>query len=148
MHLAFLIRGHKHWQDRFISQLSDRYLPFSMYNPDLKAMERKIIEMRLCPIQLFDLCFPDEHYDAVAHTIFQTSDLKPMEKKLKPILWAARKAMGFKKMPKFSHDRSLPMSPAEHCEIIPIGIKEDYWITEDGKHVKKKDKTPLSTEGI
>lgn len=148
MHLAFMIRGHKHWQDRFINELATRYLPFKMYNPEKKVMEDKIIEMRLCPIQLYDATFPADQFDIVANSILCGGNGDPNNPSMKKFIWALRKMMGFKKLPEYKKDTKFSMSPPEHQEIFAIGVKDDFFVEPDGRHVEKKDKSPLAWEGI
>ena len=123
-------------------------MPFPWYNPETKQMQQQIFEMRLCPIQLFDCVFPEQHKDAVLNTVLSSSQGKPINPKLNKYFWALRKMLGYEEIGDYKKDQMLPMSPPNSCEIIPIGIKEDYWITEDGRHVERKDKTPLSWEGL
>lgn len=148
MHLAFAIRGHKHWQDRFINELSSRYLPFKMYEPQTKQLKEYILEMRVCPIQLFDVCFPAEHFDTVANTILSGSNGEPNKSSLKKYLWILRKGIGFKKLPEYKKDNKLSMSLPQDCEIFAIGVKDDYWIEPDGRKVSKEEKSDLAWEGI
>lgn len=149
MHLIFGIRGHKEYQDKFINELSTRYLPYKKYNPQSKNLQDWMLQVRVCPIQLFDVSFPKQHYDVVANTILGASlKGKPMNPKHEKFIWVLRKMMGVDKIPEFKQDAWLSMGLPEHQEIIVIGVKEDKWITEDGKMVDEKDKTPLSYEGI
>lgn len=146
--IVFMIRGHKHWQDRFINELSSRYPKVKRYNKATGQMEDKIMELRVCPIQLFEVNFPDDQYDIVANSIFRGSDGKPAIPKMNKFIWALRKMMGLKPLPEYKKEMTFAMSPPEHQEIIAIGFKEDYWVEPDGRHVAKKDKSPLAEEGI
>jgi len=74
MHLAFMTRGEINAINKFIKELSTRYLDFEIYNPKSKAMEQKIIQMRVCPIQLWDISFPKQHWNAVAKTVLGGSN--------------------------------------------------------------------------
>lgn len=143
-----MIRGHKHWQDRFINELASRYMPFKRYDPATNTLKDYVLEMRLCPIQLYDATFPAEQFDIVANSIFCGANGDPNNPAFKKFIWAMRKAMGFKKMPEYKKDTKLSMSPPEHQEIFAIGVKDDFWVEPDGKHVKKENKSPLAWEGI
>lgn len=147
-HAAFLIRGHKDWQEKFINELASRYVPFMKYDNNLKQLIPMIMQLRVCPIQLFDVCFPESQKDPVLNTIFSGTKGEPANKALKKYLWGLRKSINFKPIPDYEKNSKLAMSPVEHCEILGIGYKDDKWITEDGRYVDKKDKTPLSWEGI
>ena len=144
----FAMRGHLHWGERFIKELGSRYLPFKIYNPEKKEMEDRIFEMRVSPIQLYDCVFPEEHFDAVANTIFSGGKGDTINPKLNKYFWMLRKALGLKKMPEYKKDTRLSMSLPVACEMIAIGVKEDYWVNEKNEHVSKENKTPLSWEGL
>jgi len=149
MHFMFAMRGHAHWGERFINELKSRYMPFSWYNPETKKMELKQFEMRLCPIQLYDAIFPEAMRDAVLNTCLSGTQGNPINPKLNKYFWAMRKMLGYEAIPEnYNKELVLPMSPPNSCEIIPIGIKDDYWIEPDGKHVSKEDKSPLAWEGL
>ena len=148
MHLSFITRGHKEWVDKFINELSTRYLSFKWYNQEKKQLENRILQMRVCPVQLWDISFPKEHYDAVANTILRGTGDKSFINSHAKYIWGLRKIMKMKKIPEYKKEQWLTMASHENINIIGIGVKDDYWITEDGRHVKEKDKTPLSWEGI
>lgn len=135
---------------KFINELSTRYLSINLYNPDSKQMEQKLIQMRVCPVQLWDVSYPVEHRDVIHTTIFgkDASGSKPINKRLEPMVWATRKALGLQPLPDFKKDMWLPMSPPEHIETIAIGVKDDYWVEPDGKHVSTKEKSEFAYEGI
>ena len=148
MHTIFGIRGIKHEVDRFINELATRYVAMNIYNFETKKLERKMVQLRLSPMQFYDLSFPKEHYDAVMNTIYGTGKGKGIDGRLDWIVKLIRKVIGLKPMPEWKKDYRLAMEDPQHTEIIGLGVREDYWITEEGKHVNEKDKTPLSYEGI
>ena len=146
MHLGILTRGDIRSMNTFIDELSSRYLPIAY-----KGEKKRSVRLRVSPIQLWDICFPKESWDAVATTILgKDRDVagKPMIKGHQKYLWALRKAMRLKKIPDWKTDNWLTMQDPANIEIMGIGVKDDYWITEDGRHVAEKDKTPLSYEGL
>lgn len=145
MHTIFAIRGIKEDVERFINELSTRYLPFKMYNFDKKKLEPKLLQLRVQPVQLYDVAFPSEYKDAVLNTIYGGTDGKGRWGKYVAIL---RRIFRLDPMPEYKKESKLPMEPPQNCEIVGIGVKEDYWIREDGEHVSEKDKTPNSFEGI
>lgn len=146
MHLAFLTRGHINYVEDFIKELRAQYLPLDRYNPKTKKLEKKFTNVRLCPIQLWDIAFPKEFFDPVAMTIMRGNETP--HKGQQKFLWGLRKAMGFSKIPKYKTDQALIMRPHENINAIGIGVKEDKWITEKGEYVDEKDKTDLSWEGL
>ena len=149
MHLAFITRGHIEYVNKFINELAAHYLNFSWYNPQSKKMEPRLMQMRVCPIQLWDISFPKQYWDAVAKTVLGGSMKgKPNFSSHQKYLWLLKKAMHLNDIPTFKEDNWLSMSPPGHMDIIGIGVREDKWLTEDGRSVDEKDKTPLSWEGI
>lgn len=151
MHVVFATRGHIDWVRPFIEDLSTRYFPYKKYDPNTKQLVPVMLKARLCPIQLWDYSFPEENLDAVLNTLFQGSDGKGVRThlNLQKYLGPIRKVMKLKKIPD-TYDKSqhLVMVDPQHIEVIGIGIKEDNWLTEDGRTVSKKDKTEFSEEGI
>lgn len=143
-----MTRGIVQEVDRFITDLSTRYLPFKKYNPETGKLENSWLQLRVSPIQLWDVSYPIEHRDVVHNTIFK-GDGEPINAHLKKFVWGARKAMGLQKLelPKEKLP-NMPMWQPDHIEVIGIGVKDDYWIEPDGKHVKAKDKSDKAYEGI
>jgi len=155
MHFIFSTRGIKHDVDRLINELSTRYLPFKPYNPNTKQLQDMLIQMRVCPIQLWDISFPREHRDAVINTLLAGGKgipirdsrgwrLKLLDKSIKVM----QKLLGLRPLGEYKTDQTLPMKQPENVEVIAIGEKDDYFITEKGEHVDYEHKTPLSFEGI
>jgi hypothetical protein len=143
------MRGHMHWGERFIKELSSRYVPIKVYNKVTGQIENKIWELRVSPIMLYDVVFPDEIKDAVMNTILNGGTGEASNPALKKYVWSVRKMMGLKKIdPNYKKEIKLPMSPPEHCEIIAIGEKDDYWIEPDGTRTIKEKKSPLAVEGL
>lgn len=147
-HVVVLARGEKFNFERFFTELSTRYLTYPMYNKETGKMEEKRMNVRVSPIQLFDISFPEEHRDVILNTLFSGDNGRPINKFLNKFIFGLRKMMHLKPLPEFSKKEYLSMYPPEHVEMIAIGVKDDYWIEPDGRHVAKKDKSPLATEGI
>lgn len=155
MHFIFGTRGIKRDAERLIDELSTRYLPFNRYNPEIKQLEKVLIQMRVCPIQLWDVSYPIEHRDAVLNTLLGGGTgipirdtrgwrLKLLDKSIKVM----QKLLGLNPLGEYKKEQLLPMMLPQNTEVIAIGEKEDYWITEDNKHVDYENKTDLSYEGI
>jgi hypothetical protein len=68
-HTVFLSRGEKHFMDRFIEELSTRYLKTRMKDRDGQVKDM-LMQLRLSPIQLWDLSYPKEFRDAIHNHIF------------------------------------------------------------------------------
>ncbi len=147
MHLLTLMRGEIHHVKKFIDELSTRYLPFDFYNSKTKQKEKRLLQLRVCPIQLFDISFPEEHKDAVLTTCLVNNE-GSINKYMDKFFWAMRKGMKLEPIPEYKKDSWLAMSPPQNIELIGIGVKKDKWITEEGKIVEEKDKTENSYEGI
>ncbi len=66
MHIDFITRGIKHDVDRFINELSCQYLPY-MHKMNAKGelvdkpLEKGALQVRVCPLQLWDVSFPKEY---------------------------------------------------------------------------------------
>lgn len=151
MHLVLMTRGIKHEVDRFINELSTRYLPMkNMYDCATKKMHKDMnIQMRVSPIQLWDISFPEENLDAVLTTCLAGDKGKPIHGRNKKYIWALKKAMGLKDIPQnYKTDKILIMRPPQNIELLGVGIKDDYWFTPEGKKVDKKNKTDKDAEGI
>ena len=150
MHLVFASRMHWDHGRRFIDELANIYFPFKKYNPETKKLQDMHLKARLCPIQLWDYSFPKSHLDPVLNTILGGTSGEGIvaHAHLQKYLWPLKKIMKLQKVPEYNKELQLIMSKPEHSEIIALGVKEDYWITETGEHVAEKDKTDLSWEGI
>lgn len=124
MHIAFITRGIKHDVDRFIQELSAKYLPFKYKGQD------KMLQVRVCPIQLWDVSFPKEFEANMKATIFQNGDPTGMSKARGKLAAILRKLMGFKKIEKFDPKGIDPLAtyPITNTEVVGIGIKEDAMI--------------------
>ena len=155
MHFIFATRGVLHQVNTFINELSTRYLPFKRYNPETMVMEDAHLQVRVCPIQLWDVSYPKEHRDLVLSTIMGMGNGRPVRDKeswrmkaLNKFLNMIAKIGGLQPVGEFKRESIIAMQPPQDLEIFSVGEKEDYWTTEDGKHVDYEHKTDLSTEGI
>ncbi len=127
MHLAILTRGIKNDVDRWVEELSSRYLPFKWKSKEMKEHQEKFLQVRVSPIQLWDISFPAEHKQLMLNTIFGENKGKPMSTKLNKFIWWLRKLMGFTKTEWELTDSRIVMYPGEHTEKILIGEKPDEW---------------------
>lgn len=148
MHLVLLTRGIKESVDRFIHDLETRFLPFNYYDKNLQKLVPTHLQMRVSPIQLWDISFPKQHRDIVLNTCLAGNNGTPNHNKFKKFQWMLQKAMGLKAIGDYNKNNKLMMREPEHIELIGVGEKEDKWITEKGEQVDEKDKTPFSYEGI
>lgn len=133
MHLYMMTRGIKHEVDRFINELSAKYLPPSMITPDVDSGEKKDMyysQLQIRPIQLWEVVFPKEHLDIVLTTIFPGGDLMQHKKHAK-FVWGIRKILGAKAIPKEWDNNTKMMVHRAGLETVGIGLKDDY-TREDG----------------
>jgi len=147
-HLVIGTRGPIDSVNKFIKELSARYPKSRVYDPVLNRMVDGTMEMRVCPIQLWDISFQEMNLDPVLNTCFSSGEGKPINEGLNKFVWGLRKAMKLNPIPQYNRKVFLNMQLPKDTEVIGIGVKEDHWITEDGKRVTRENKTPLSTEGI
>ena len=147
-HTVFLTRGEKHFVDRFISELSTRYLATKRRDPKDNKIKDALLQLRLSPIQLWDLSYPKEYRDVVHNHLFGETKGMPINKRCNKFIAILRKILGLKKVEDYEKTHKLSMKDAEHIELIAVGVKDDYWIKSDGTTVSEKDKTDDCTEGI
>jgi len=117
MHIFFGTRGIKHEVEKFTNELSCQYLTY-------KHPKGNILQVRLSPIQLWDISFPMEHTDAMLTTLFGKGGGKTINNRHNKYAVVIRKIMGVQKIPKYKTNLWLPPKP-DHIEMIGIGIKED-----------------------
>ena len=125
------IRGIKHDSDRFINELSAKYLPYQGFNPDGSVNPNMLLQVRVSPILLFDVSFPEVHSEAMAATLFRGGG-EPINEHHKLLMWGARKAMGVEPITNEFIQGALqkyPIAPIplymQNTEIWPIGLKRD-----------------------
>jgi len=115
MKYFFGIRGIKHDTDRFINELSAKYLP---YKTDKGSYA---LQLNVQPIQLYCVGFPKEHLQ----TVLQTIGGGCYHSSVKFMSGVLRKLLRLKKVPKFDDAvKPLPLFRPS-AEIVPIGILED-----------------------
>lgn len=113
-----MTRGIKHEIDKFINELSAKYLPFKFKEKDCMC------QVAVRPIQLWEVVFPEEHYDVMCATMFDGVNVTQHKKHQKWVT-AIRKVLGVKKIKEYKMDNKMPIA-REHLETIPIGFKDDY----------------------
>lgn len=148
MHVVIGLRGEIGRQETLIKELSTRYLNFPWYNKETGKMEDKLIQMRVSPMTIWDISFPEQHKDAVLNHLLSGNSGKSQNKYIDKFVWFLRKCMRLKPIPEYSKNVGLAMKPPMDLEVIGIGVKDDVWLTEDGRVVPRSERTPLSWEGI
>lgn len=136
MHLELWLRGEKRCVDRFIQDLSAKYMEFTFRKSDgkggfLQDQFEKYhwpISVRIAPFGIYEIVFPKEHRDLVLTTI-----LGKKEEVKRSKLWNSwknkyvevfRKLLKLKKIPDYDDSKNMPLF-RDGIEFIPIGIKED-----------------------
>jgi len=146
MHCYIATRGILHDSERFIKELSSKYVPFNYlkrfdvnFNPKKdkpNEMMKGTIQIGVRPIQLFEVVFPEESKDVVFTTLFgESGDGKTQHKKHQKLAWAFQKALKIEPMPE-TWDKSFHLnSYRDNMEIIGLGVKPDYWIDKECNHI-------------
>ena len=116
-----MTRGILQSVDKFITELSSQYLPFKMKGQDVS------IQVRVCPVQLWDVSFPKEHEEAMKNHIFPNGDVTSMTPKVNRFVGLIRKAMGLKKLENFEPNplKNLGIMKPQNIDLFAIGMKED-----------------------
>jgi intein/homing endonuclease len=127
-----MTRGIKHDVDRFISELSAKYLPWKVYKDgtaNIKAGDY-VTQVQVRPIQLWEIVFPEESKDLVLNTLFKQGDThETQHKKHRKFIFALRKILGVEPLPEQKdRDFSKGVIPLYQgaVELIGVGIKSDY----------------------
>ena len=136
MHIYFGTRGIKHDVDRFINELSAKYLPFKWKAKGDKKAQDVTLQVRVCPIQLWDVSFPKEHEEAMLNHIFPLGTPNSMTGKLNKFLAIARMGLGLKKIDDFRPSgKNLGILKPQNIDLFAIGKKPDAMIKDkDGDY--------------
>ena len=123
-----ITRGIKHKVDKFINELSAKYLPYTMAKSSVEGKDQKgLVQTAVRPIQLWEVVFPEEHLEIMQNTLFREWGAKPQHKRHGKFITMIRKVLGVKKLPPYEYDAAkvLPVDDAG-VERTGIGYKEDY----------------------
>lgn len=139
MHVVILTRGIKHAVDRWINELSTKFLPFKWQSPTDKEPQDYALQLRVSPIQLYDISFPEPMKDLVLASVLGDSRGEPINKGIKKYVAVLRKMMGLKKIPDFETKDKMPCTPErQHIEIVGIGVKDDVFKPTADPNVKNE----------
>lgn len=134
MHIVIMTRGIYRDVREFIHSLRNQFLPFKTTDPEMVKHGVNALQIRVCPIELYDVSFPKEHRDVMLNTLFRGHDKgKPINKFVKKwAKWLGR-IMHLKPIPEeWDTTKRLAVFPTENIEVIGIGMKDDKYI--EGKH--------------
>jgi len=127
MHLIIGLRGIKHDTDRFINELSAKYLPLKFKDKETGAVMEKLVQVAVRPYHIFEVVFPKEHLDAMCNTLFAGSPgLSNTPRFRKWVRWV-RWLIGLKPIPEYKKEQIIPLYLA-NSEIVGIGVKEDNFM--------------------
>jgi len=131
MHITFGTRGALESVNKFIRELSSQYLPFKYKGQDTR------LQVRVSPVQLWDVSFPKEHEERMLNHLFPHGTPKSMTGKLNKFLTMIRIALGMKKIEDFKpdHTKTLGILPPQNIDLFAIGKKDDVMIKDkDGDY--------------
>ena len=130
MHLYLITRGIKNHVDQFITELQGKYLSMNYQG------KPSYVPVMVRPIQLWEIVFPEDHKELMLNSIFQGADGgKTQHKKHQKFIYMLRKILGASPLPKeYKKGQIMPIYGAD-VEKIGIGLKKDYWVDKDGKHI-------------
>lgn len=113
MHLYALTRGIKFDVDRMVEGLSAMNLPYG----------RGLVQLAMRPVQLWEMVFPEKSLPVVLKSLSWNN---VQRKEIKPHVFALRKLLGAKPLPKFDF-KKFPSVFVYHNNVgfYPIGIKHD-----------------------
>mgnify|MGYP007044126595 FL=1 len=121
-----LTRGIKHDVERFMNELSAKYLPFKYQNKTDAKVEDYMIQLAVRPVQLWEIAVPREHYDVVMRTMFRDAPMRKQYNWLKKYVMVFRKILGLKALPKYELKGDVLPCYIGAVDRIGLGIKEDY----------------------
>lgn len=106
--------------DKMIRELSSQYLPFKMKGKDVK------LQVRVSPVQLWDVSFPKEHEERMLNHLFPNGGTKSMSPKVNKFVTMLRMALGLKKIDNFKPTpNTLGILTPQNMDIFAIGKKAD-----------------------
>lgn len=136
MHIYMITRGIKHDSDRFINELSTKYLPFDY------AGTPSFVQVAVRPIQLWEVVFPQEHYDLMMNTLFcgTKNGLPPELEKFNFLVKILRKKMGIIEAPDYAANPANKMILYDNnVQRTCIGIKKDPYRNMSGAYSDTKE---------
>jgi len=123
MHIYMMTRGIKQDVDRFITELSSKYLPYKLKG------KQQWVQVAVRPIQLWEVVFPQEHRDIMLATLFEDGKGGlTQHKKHQKYVNLMRMGLGVKKIPTVYDTKNWLPLYRDNIEKIGIGMKEDYKI--------------------
>jgi len=128
-----MTRGIKHDVDRFINELSSKYLPTKWFNPlkSGKGWGKKkrdvMLQVGVRPIQFWEIVYPEPWRDSVLNTIFFGQTKETQHKRHNKFLMIIRKILGIKKIGDWKKDAEIIPLYKGAVEFIKVGEKPDRY---------------------
>src|SRR3990167_7159164 len=117
MHVYILCRGIKHQFDRFINELSAKYLPYEIKEDGTAGLKKGkyVAQVHVRPIQLFEVVFPEECKDLMLNTLLNGGNGETQHKKHQKFIFMLRKILGVEKIPEY--DKTVGIIPVERAGV-------------------------------
>lgn len=129
--------GAKHWQDLFMANMQSQPFYLKAVGPDGKRVDQSLLGI-FEPVQMFRYVIPKEGLGIALKTL-NVDQENLLKQRFSPQLWAMRKALGLKEIPKIDLPTFRMPVATENLQIIPIGIKEDETRVMTGTGVTQED---------
>ena len=130
MHLYIITRGIIHDAERFVKELSSKYMLFPRHTTDIsgaKIIKPCALQVSVRPIQLFEIVFPKEQLSCMVNTLGGAKALEGQES----VGYLKKYAKWFRKLmhlnPIENIDATVMPLPVyrDNVEIIALGTKPD-----------------------
>ncbi len=125
MHLYMITRGIKHASERFINELSAKYVPLPFYDKKTGKATNVASQIHVRPIQLFAALFPKEQLDTVLTTMFPANEGKSNNKAAERIFKWIRMFLPMRNIPKTWKTDKKMLVGGDGVDRIALGIKDD-----------------------
>lgn len=125
MHLYIITRGIKEASEKFIKELSSKYVPMPFTNKKTGKKTNVATVVHVRPIQLYEVVFPKEQLDTMLTTIFPTNEGKSNNKKAEKIFKWIRRFLPMRNIPETWDTSKKMLVAGEGVDRIALGIKDD-----------------------
>lgn len=112
MHLYVVVRGHKPRVEEWANELLGQYLPYQHKDG------HGLLQLGVRPVQLYELAFPEEHYDTILATI------QPYDNRASTLTGLLRKTLRLKKI-KEGVKPNFFSGVHKDVSVMGVGVKHD-----------------------
>lgn len=132
MHLYLITRGVKHDVDRFVNELSAKYLPTKWFKQKKNGQPGKKtanyhMQVGVRPIQIWEIAYPEQHRDMVLNTIFGDQDKVTQHKKHNKFVYMIRKILGIEPVGEYNRKSDIMPMYKGNVEFVKVGEKKDRY---------------------